>query len=326
VIARVPKCLVAALVCLVALAGLGSTAQAGVTTIGSVRTDFLESTNLGSSGSLTVANVALGFGGIPYAPSDGTIVRWRISGGIGGPFYLRVLRPTGGGYVGVGKSGGELPASVATQTFTTNLPIRAGDLIGIDTTNKTDEIGGVLSPSAAVSAWVPVAPEGTLSFPLVTNSGSAEVTFNAEMIPLPRIAALGPAKGSIAGGYAITLSGSDFLGATAVSFGGTPAALFPVLSDTSLSFVVPKTSKPGAVDVTVTTPGGTSAPVKFTYVACKVPNLKGKTVKAAKKALKKANCKLGKLRGKGPKVVAQSLKAGTVKPANAKVGLKKGEG
>lgn len=322
--ARVPRKPLVLLACVAGLLGATPVAQGAIVTVGSLRTDFLESTAAGSPGPITLANPVVSFGGTALAPVDGTILRWHVSGAIGGPFYLRVLRPSGVTYIGVGKSAAGLPASVATQTFDTSLPVRAGDLIGLDTTSKTDEIGAVASTTSVVSAWSPPAPEGVASFPTVTNPGVAELTFNAEMQPLPKVTKLSSASGSIGGGNSLTLSGSDFLGATAVTIGGKPAALFPVLSDSSLSVVVPKRSRPGAVDVTVTTPGGTSTPVKFTYVACRVPNLNGRTVKAAKKALRKANCKPGKVRGDGSKVVKQTLKAGTIRPAGAKVGLKKG--
>jgi beta-lactam-binding protein with PASTA domain len=58
------------------------------------------------------------------------------------------------------------------------------------------------------------------------------------------------------------------------------------------------------VDPSVTTPAGTSPVVAadtFVYVACVGPKLKGKTLKAAKKKLQKAECKLGKVKGKNSK-------------------------
>jgi hypothetical protein len=74
----------------------------------------------------------------------------------------------------------------------------------------------------------------------------------------------------------------------------------------------------------------TPAPTKTTTAAptCKVPNLAGKKLKAAKKALARANCKVGvvsKKKGVKPasgKVVGQSPKAGTTKPAGSKVAVK----
>jgi hypothetical protein len=309
--------------CLVGLLGVASAAQGATVTVGSLHTDVVESTTAGSTGTLTFANPVVGLGGVATSPVDGTIVRWHVTGATGGPFTLRVLRPAPGGYTAVGTSAGAVPSSLGTQTFPASLPIRAGDLIGLNTTNKTDQVGAALAPGSLVAAWQPALPEGTTLGPTVTASG-AEVTFNAEVQPAPRITALSPASGSIAGGTTVTLGGSDFSGATAVSFGGVPAALFPVQSDSSLTAVVPKTTKPGAVAVTVTTLGGTSAAVPFTYTACVVPKVKGKTLKAAKKALRKANCKPGSVRGKGPKIVKQGLKPGTVRQVGAKVSLKKG--
>lgn len=80
-----------------------------------------------------------------------------------------------------------------------------------------------------------------------------------------------------------------------------------------------------------------SAPISYTRPkvpppACIVPKLAGKTLKAAKKRIKAANCKVGKVRrpkglkGKGRTLVVKSSNpaAGTTKPANAKVHLKLG--
>ncbi|HVQ58097.1 MAG TPA: IPT/TIG domain-containing protein [Solirubrobacterales bacterium] len=309
--------------CLFGLLGIASAAQGATVTVGSLHTDVVESTTAGSTGTLTFANPVVGLGGLATSPVDGTIVRWHITGATGGPFTLRVLRPVPGGYMGVATSGGAVPSSLGTQTFATSLPIRAGDLIGLNTSNKTDQVGAAIAPGSLVAAWQPALPEGTTSGPTVTAS-NAEVTFNAEVQPAPKIVALSPSSGSIAGGTSVTLSGSDFTGATAVSFGGVPAALFPVQSDSSLTVVAPKTAKPGAVAVTVTTLAGTSAAVPFTYTACVVPKVKGKKLKAAKKALRKANCKPGNVSGKGPKVVKQGVKPGSVRPVGAKVSLKRG--
>jgi hypothetical protein len=84
----------------------------------------------------------------------------------------------------------------------------------------------------------------------------------------PTITAIAPTSGPAAGGTGVTLTGTGFTGATAVTFGSTPAASFSVSSDTSISAVSPAGT--GTVDVTVTTPGGTSATTsadQFTYVS-----------------------------------------------------------
>lgn len=74
--------------------------------------------------------------------------------------------------------------------------------------------------------------------------------------PELRVTALSPVTGPIAGGTIITLTGSGFTGATAVSLGATAATAVTVVSDTQLTAVTPAASA-GVVDVTVTTPAGT---------------------------------------------------------------------
>jgi hypothetical protein len=73
-----------------------------------------------------------------------------------------------------------------------------------------------------------------------------------------------PNSGPAGGGTVVAISGSDFTGATAVKFGSTNAVLFNVLNPTLIAVSSPAGS--GTVDVTVTTPGGTSAASQFTYV------------------------------------------------------------
>ena len=86
-------------------------------------------------------------------------------------------------------------------------------------------------------------------------SGSITV---GNVAPAPTISKLAPKKGSMAGGTTVTITGTNFTGATAVDFGSTAAASFEVLSSTSIVAHSPA-HVPGRVDVTVTTPGGASA-------------------------------------------------------------------
>jgi hypothetical protein len=82
------------------------------------------------------------------------------------------------------------------------------------------------------------------------------------------VTAVTPNRGSTVGGTSVTITGTGFTGATAVSFGGTPATSFIVVNDTTITAVTPA-HVVGVVDVTVTTPDGTSAISpgdKFHYV------------------------------------------------------------
>ena len=81
----------------------------------------------------------------------------------------------------------------------------------------------------------------------------------------PVIASIGPTSGPAAGGTAIAfvMSGGA-ASVSAVAFGPNPAASFSVNNDTSITAYSPAGT--GTVDVTVTNPDGTSAPLSFTYV------------------------------------------------------------
>jgi hypothetical protein len=83
------------------------------------------------------------------------------------------------------------------------------------------------------------------------------------------VSALNPSSGPTAGGNTVTITGTNLSNASAVSFGGTPATSFAVLGPTQIGAVAPPGTA-GTVDVTVTTPGGTSATNsgdQYTYVA-----------------------------------------------------------
>lgn len=83
----------------------------------------------------------------------------------------------------------------------------------------------------------------------------------APTVPPPAIASINPNSGVLGGGTTVTITGTAFTGATAVSFGRTPATSFTVNSDTSITATAPPAAGVGSVDITVTTPAGTSSPV-----------------------------------------------------------------
>jgi len=90
-------------------------------------------------------------------------------------------------------------------------------------------------------------------------SGMGPYPVNITLTPAPpTVTSISPTSGTTAGGTSVTLTGTSFTGATAVSFGGTAAASFTVNSATSISATSPAHAA-GTVDVTVTTPSGTSA-------------------------------------------------------------------
>ena len=76
-------------------------------------------------------------------------------------------------------------------------------------------------------------------------------------LPPPTVTAIDPTRGPTAGGTSVTITGTNFTGATAVQFGSANATSFTISSGTSISAISPANAL-GTVDVTVTGPGGTS--------------------------------------------------------------------
>jgi len=308
-------------------------AQASTITVGSVLPVTFTSTPFEQV--KTQFNTALPEKGANLvSPTDGVIVRWRVQGAKGGPFFLRVLHPNGkGAFAAAGTSGPATPSNTGLQTFPTNLLVHAGDMIGIDPTNPTDEIG-VATVAGAGSAFIfPPPLDGATVPPSGTTSGQ-EIELSAEVQPTPTVTNVAPESGSVVGGTKVTITGTDLGGASAVKFGAKLAASFTVDSETQITATAPRSSKPGRVDVTVTTIAGTSAAVRadrFTYLACIVPKLVGKTLKAAKRRLGSAGCKLGKVTkvraaaSKTGKVVKQTPKAGRILAPESKVRVRVGE-
>ncbi|MGV3579481.1 IPTL-CTERM sorting domain-containing protein [Brevundimonas sp.] len=93
--------------------------------------------------------------------------------------------------------------------------------------------------------------------------------------PTTTITGVSPASGPNGGGYPVVITGTNFTGATAVTFGGVAAASYTVNSATQITATVPAGTI-GPVDIAVTTPQGTSpntAADDFTYAPAPVPTL-----------------------------------------------------
>jgi hypothetical protein len=177
----------------------------------------------------------------------------------------------------------------------------------------------------SITAVAPAAVAGTIDVTVTTAGGRSPTSIGDHFtsVPRPAVTSVSPTRGQRAGGAVVTITGHDFTGATAVNFGGHPARGFGIVSDTLITAVAPA-ARAGAVDITVTTTGGqsTTAPAdRFTFVqVCVVPNLRHKTLAAAKKALGRAHCRAGTISGpKSGKVTRQSRKPGKVLLAGAKV-------
>jgi alpha-tubulin suppressor-like RCC1 family protein len=86
-------------------------------------------------------------------------------------------------------------------------------------------------------------------------------------VPPPSISGVSPSAGPVAGSTVVTITGENLGEATAVKFGSTSATHFEQISGTTVKATSPAGS--GTVDISVTTPYGTSTAVTadhFTYL------------------------------------------------------------
>lgn len=114
--------------------------------------------------------------------------------------------------------------------------------------------------ASSLTATVPAAAIATAgSYPVTVTTPtpgggtSATVTFTVA-VPVPTISSFTPTTGSV--GTVVTITGTNFTGATDVSFNGTAATTFSVTNATTISATVPTGATTGTISVT--TPNGTA--------------------------------------------------------------------
>ncbi|MER6841931.1 Ig-like domain repeat protein [Streptomyces platensis] len=114
---------------------------------------------------------------------------------------------------------------------------------------------------------VAVTPSGQGAVPITvtTPGGSARVGYFF-YIAWPGLAAIVPASGPIGGGNTVVLTGTGLRSALLVNF-GTAVAFPTALSDRQVIVTVPPAAGPGTVPVYVTTLGGVSNQLLYTYAA-----------------------------------------------------------
>ena len=129
-----------------------------------------------------------------------------------------------------------------------------------------------MNVASATSITVKSPPGGSGTVDVtVTTPGGTSATTSADQFTYdaaPTVTLLVPTAGPTAGGTSVIITGTSFTAGSIVKF-GTNAATVTSVSPTSITATSPSGAA-GAVDVTVTTPGGTSATSgsdKFTYEA-----------------------------------------------------------
>jgi len=191
----------------------------------------------------------------------------------------------------IGGAGTALPASAVTGRSTasaaagpsiaavgsgagprqaTVLLLTGKNLTGADSVMFGGTRGSIVSRAgaAAVKVRTPrTMPAGTVPVRLHTRAGWSKPSAAARytFVEVPGLTRLAPASGFFAGGQRVTLTGTNLARATGVTF-GTAKATIVRASPASLLVTTP-VGVLGPTKVTVTTPGGTSRGVDFSYTS-----------------------------------------------------------
>ena len=161
-----------------------------------------------------------------------------------------------------------------------------------------------------ISATVP-ASATTGPIAVTTPGGTATSATDFTVIPAPKITSFAPPSGPV--GTAVTLTGTNFAGATAVDFHGL-AASFTVNSATQISATVPASATTGPI--AVTTPGGTAtSATSFTVMVTpkltlKLSGLKSGALKLGKRLTAKGSVTPTSLAGSKVTLAVQRKRGG----------------
>jgi hypothetical protein len=152
----------------------------------------------------------------------------------------------------------------------TSVTVTGINFINVSAVSFGPNVAGVTVNSATQITATAPSGSGTVDVTVTTNAGTSP-TSSADQytyIAVPVVTSVSPSIGGTAGGASVTIGGTNLNGATAVSFGGV-AATINTDSASSITATSPAHGS-GTVDVTVTTPIGTSATSAadhFTYFA-----------------------------------------------------------
>lgn len=123
----------------------------------------------------------------------------------------------------------------------------------------------VTNATTIVATTPPRLAAGPVTVSVTNYAGTGNLPLGHTYTSKPEIALISPKTGSVAGGTAVTITGSGFVPGADVLFGGTPGGGVSVSSGATITVVAP--AKPaGSVDVVVRNPDGQTATVTGGFV------------------------------------------------------------
>jgi len=165
----------------------------------------------------------------------------------------------------------DVPAPTVTALNPTHGPAAGGNSVTITGTNligatvvhfgASNATNVNVVNSTTVTATAPGRTGGSTVNVTATTPGGTSSTSGAGnnyFYDVPSVTTLVPNHGSAAGGYQVTIGGTEFTGATSVKFGTASASAVNVVNDATITVNAPAGTAGSTVDVTVVTPNGTS--------------------------------------------------------------------
>ncbi len=146
----------------------------------------------------------------------------------------------------------------------TSVTVTGTDLGNASAVDFGNTAGTITADSATSLTATSPSGTGTVDVTVTTPDGTSPVSpvdqFSYVLItPPPAVTGVSPATGPVTGGTSVTVSGTNLGSATAVDFGPGNPGVISTDTDNSITAISPTGT--GTVDVTVTTPSGTSTPV-----------------------------------------------------------------
>ncbi len=216
----------------------GGTAATNVVVVNS--TTITATTPAGTAGAVTVTVTVSGLSGS------------RING------FTYVVPPTVSSVSPIsGTTAGGTAVTITGTNFATGATVKFG------TTAATSV---VVVDSGTITATTPTHAAGAVTVTVTVSGQSGSLTNGFTYVAPPTVSSVSQNTGPVAGGTAVTITGTNFATGATVTFGGTAATNVVVVNSTTITATTPAGTA-GAVTVTVTVGGLSGSRINgFTYV------------------------------------------------------------
>jgi IPT/TIG domain len=181
-----------------------------------------------------------------------------------------------------GSTAGGTAVTITGTNFTTGATVTFG---GTAATNV------VVVNSTTITATTPAGSAGAVTVAVTVSGQSGSLPNGYNYVVAPTVSAVSPNNGPMAGGTAVTITGTNFATGATVTFGGTAATNVAVVNSTTITATTPAHAA-GAVTVTMTVNGqsgslangftyNSTVAISFVQVAAATPQSSTATVPVA---------------------------------------------